>query len=64
MPETQDEALNLAIRRFLKSFGVAAQRAIERAAESGSGPRTLRLHAVLEIDGKQSHVEDAQVPLT
>ena len=52
-----DEAFNLSIRRFLKQFGVTAQRQIERAVaeavESGklSGKETLRATARLRLDG-------------
>lgn len=52
-----DDALNLSIRRFLKQFGVSAQRQIERAVaealESGklSGSETLRATARLRLEG-------------
>ena len=52
-----DDALNLSIRRFLKQFGVSAQRQIERAVaealESGklSGKETLRATAQLRLEG-------------
>lgn len=52
-----DEALNLSIRRFLKQFGISAQRQIERAVaealESGrlAGTETLRAEAVLRVEG-------------
>lgn len=51
-----DQALNLSIRRFLKQFGISAQRQIERAVAEGvqagrlSGTETLRAQAVLHLD--------------
>lgn len=51
-----DEAFNLSIRRFLKQFGVSAQRQIERAVaealEAGrlTGSETLRAEAVLRVE--------------
>jgi hypothetical protein len=53
----QDDTFNLEIRKFLKQFGIAAQREIERAIEaarrSGTlrGSETLQAHAVLTIEG-------------
>jgi hypothetical protein len=51
-----EETLNLTIRRFLKQFGVTAQREVERAVREaaargrlGAGP--LKAQALLEIDG-------------
>jgi hypothetical protein len=52
-----DDAFNLSIRRFLKQFGVSAQRQIERAVteavESGklTGRETLRATARLRLEG-------------
>ncbi len=52
-----DETFNLELRKFLKHFGVTAQREIERAvgAARGSGKlrgdETLRTHAVLSVEG-------------
>ncbi|HEX9895971.1 MAG TPA: DUF6494 family protein [Gemmatimonadales bacterium] len=52
-----DDAFNLSVRRFLKQFGVSAQRQIERAVaealESGklSGKETLRATAQLRLEG-------------
>ena len=37
-----EDALNLSIRRFLKQFGVAAQRCMEHAVERGVADGTLR----------------------
>jgi hypothetical protein len=52
-----DETFNLEIRKFLKNFGVTAQREIERAVQAarGSGKlkgnETLKTHAVLTVEG-------------
>lgn len=52
-----DEALNLSIRRFLKQFGVSAQRQIERAVQEAlasgklSGKEALRATARLQVEG-------------
>lgn len=64
MPETRDEALNLGIRRFLKTFGVASQRAIERAAETNPAAKALKVRATLQVDGKEAYVEEAEIRLS
>jgi hypothetical protein len=52
-----DETFNLEIRKFLKNFGVTAQREIERAVQAarGSGKlkgnETLKTRAVLTVEG-------------
>ena len=52
-----DDTFNLEIRKFLKQFGVTAQREIERAvtAARGSGKlrgdEVLRTRAVLTVEG-------------
>lgn len=52
-----EDVFNLSIRKFLKHFGVTAQREIERAVRSAiedgtlSGRETLPIRAKLEIDG-------------
>ena len=52
-----EETFNLEIRKFLKQFGVTAQREIERAvgAARGSGQlrgdESLRTRAVLTVEG-------------
>lgn len=52
-----DEALNLSIRKFLKHFGVTAQREIERAIQRGLAEGTLKgdaripVRATLRIEG-------------
>jgi hypothetical protein len=37
-----EDAFNLSVRKFLKHFGVTAQREIERAVRSGLADGTLR----------------------
>ena len=52
-----DETFNLEIRKFLKQFGVTAQREIERAVASARDAGTLKgnealpTRAVLTIEG-------------
>jgi len=52
-----DDVFNLAIRKFLKHFGVTAQREIERAVAEAraagrlQGSETLKARAVLTIEG-------------
>ncbi|MGH2542683.1 MAG: DUF6494 family protein [Ardenticatenaceae bacterium] len=52
-----EEQFNLDLRRFLKRFGVSAQREIEKAVrdalETGTltGGETLRAHARLTVEG-------------
>lgn len=52
-----EEQLNQDVRKFLKQFGVNAQREIEKAVwdavDAGelSGNETLRARAKLEVDG-------------
>ncbi|HEX9562591.1 MAG TPA: DUF6494 family protein [Gemmatimonadaceae bacterium] len=52
-----EEQFNLDIRRFLKHFGVTAQREIEKAVAAGiaagklTGTGTLKARAVLELEG-------------
>lgn len=51
-----DEHFNLDLRKFLKTFGVTAQREIERAVTAGietgrlKGTETLNVRAVLTIE--------------
>ena len=51
-----EEVFNLEVRKFLKKFGVTAQREIEKAVQGGlergvlSGNETLRVHAVLTLE--------------
>ena len=52
-----EERFNLDVRKFLKQFGVTAQREIEKAVASAlaegrlQGTSTIRARATLEIDG-------------
>jgi len=51
-----DEAFNLSLRKFLKTFGVTAQREIERAVQSAvaagrlNGQKSLTAKATIRID--------------
>ena len=53
----EEDVFNLEVRKFLKGFGVAAQREIERAVETALRERTLAgneilpVHATLSIPG-------------
>ncbi len=59
-----DDATNLEIRKFLKQFGVAAQRAIEDAARTAGGGKTLHLKATLSINQQaDAHIEHGEVRL-
>lgn len=66
-----DEALNISIRKFLKHFGVTAQREIERAVQRGLADGTLKgneripVRATLRLDGliAEYHV-DAEISLS
>lgn len=52
-----EERFNLDIRKFLKHFGVTAQREIEKAVAAGiaegrlKGTESIRARAILELDG-------------
>jgi Family of unknown function (DUF6494) len=52
-----DETFNLEIRKFLKVFGITAQREIERAVAAArgagklAGTEALKTRAVLTIEG-------------
>ena len=52
-----EEALNLSVRKFLKNFGVSAQREIEKSVDAAiragklKGGETLKARARLEIQG-------------
>jgi len=54
-----EENFNISIRKFLKHFGVTAQREIERAVRTGlddgtlRGDETLPVRATLTIGGLQ-----------
>ena len=51
-----DEAFNLSIRKFLKQFGVSAQRVIERSVEDAvkagalTGTESFTARAILKVD--------------
>jgi hypothetical protein len=53
----KEEVFNLELRKFLKQFGVTAQREVEKAVDQAlrsaklRGSETLRARAVLTIDG-------------
>ena len=52
-----EERFNLDVRKFLKLFGVTAQREIEKAVAAGlangklEGKATVKARAVLELEG-------------
>lgn len=52
-----EEVFNLGVRKFLKRFGVTAQRELERAVAEGlgagrlSGTETLKARATLSVEG-------------
>ncbi|PYO42846.1 MAG: hypothetical protein DMD33_09285 [Gemmatimonadetes bacterium] len=52
-----EEAFNLSVRKFLKHFGVTAQREIERSVDTAlaagklKGTETIKARARLEIQG-------------
>ncbi len=65
-----DERFNMDLRKFLKTFGVTAQREIEKAVaaavESGRlhGNETLAVRAVLTIEGLlPDHVVNGKIAL-
>jgi len=65
-----EDALNLSIRKFLKEFGVTAQREIERAVQRGLADGTLRgderipVRATLTLQGLvRDHHVDAEIVL-
>jgi hypothetical protein len=65
-----EETFNLEVRRFLKKFGVSAQRAIEEAVRDGldaglvAGNATLEVEARLRIRGLDTeHVIEDTVRL-
>jgi hypothetical protein len=51
-----DDAFNLSIRKFLKQFGVSAQRVIERSVEDAlkagvlKGSESFTARAILKVD--------------
>lgn len=57
--DMNEEQFNLDLRKFLKRFGISAQRAIEEAVRKGladgslSGAETIKARARLEIEGRE-----------
>lgn len=65
-----EEVFNLGVRKFLKKFGVTAQREMEKAVDDAirgrklSGSETLTARATLSIDGLPMHVViEGDIPL-
>jgi hypothetical protein len=65
-----EEIFNLGIRKFLKQFGVTAQREMERAVDQAiragklRGSETLKARATLSIDGLPMKMTiDQDIPL-
>lgn len=66
-----EEVFNLEIRKFLKRFGVTAQREIERAVAEAlrrgtlHGDENLRVHATLTMPGVLSQLDvDGEIALS
>jgi Family of unknown function (DUF6494) len=66
-----EEVFNLEVRKFLKRFGVTAQREIEKAVDSGlkhgalEGNEVLKVQATLAIPGVLSQLQiDGEVALS
>jgi hypothetical protein len=65
-----EEVFNLGIRKFLKQFGVTAQREMEKAVDDAiragslTGSETLKARATLSIDGLPMRMTmDEDIPL-
>jgi hypothetical protein len=66
-----EEVFNLEVRKFLKRFGVTAQREIEKAVDAAlqsrslTGTEVLKVDATLTIPGvlPQLHI-DGEIPLS
>jgi len=65
-----EEHFNLGVRKFLKRFGVTAQREMEKAVDEAiragklRGSETLKARATLSIDGLPMHMTiDEDIPL-
>jgi hypothetical protein len=65
-----EELFNMELRKFLKRFGVGAQREIEQAVQRGMatgalrGAETIKVRAKLEIEGMDSDlVIEEELPL-
>jgi len=66
-----EELFNMELRKFLKRFGVGAQREIEKAVQEGlasgalSGARAIKVRAALTIEGAKSDlVIEEELPLS
>lgn len=66
-----EEVFNLEVRKFLKRFGVTAQREIEKAVDAAvqartlSGDETLRVRATLAVPGVLAELEiDGEIALS
>jgi hypothetical protein len=49
-----EETFNLEIRRFLKRFGVSAQRALEEAVREGLDTGVIAGNATLQVEARLS----------
>ena len=64
-----EEAFNIGIRKFLKQFGVSAQREIEKAADAGirsgqlKGTESLKVRATLRVQGAEEFDLEGEIPL-
>lgn len=65
-----EERFNLDVRRFLKRFGITAQREIEKAVRAAveqgqlSGTETLSVSATLRLDGLAADINiDGRIAL-
>lgn len=64
-----EDAFNLSTRKFLKNFGITAQREIERGVreriDQGSlaGDERLRARAVVSIEGMDEIVVEGEIAL-
>jgi uncharacterized protein DUF6494 len=65
------EVFNLELRKFLKRFGVTAQREIEKAVDAAlkrgalTGNEVLPVHASLTVDGVLSDLDiDGEIALS
>jgi hypothetical protein len=66
-----EEIFNMELRKFLKRFGVGAQREIEKAVQQGTASgalreaETIKVRAKLEIEGMDTDlVIEEDLPLT
>ena len=66
-----EEVFNIDVRKFLKRFGVTAQREIEKAVDSAlqrralTGNEVLQVHATLAIPGVLPELEiDGEIALS